>query len=158
MSNGDKLRKAFERMAMFPDIFVLNKQNNKVGEYFENEFEINSLPIEFLEFMKISDGIEMDELIVFSISQNKRLTMTYADYSSNNKINEYCNGFDIKQGDSKFFFFGCDKEGARYAFNKQSADMSVYCLIPSQGREVIKYGCFSDLLLDMIEKHIENNI
>lgn len=156
---NDSLNEIMSKLNSLPDLFVLNKQNcADVQAYFKTNFDCQQLPQEFLEFMKILDGLQIETFTIFSINDKdkKNFVMKFEDYSKEKDVENYCSKMN-KKTKSKLFFFGCDNSGGRFAF-KTNNDNSVYYLNRSKPNQILIYDSFLSLLNNQIEEFIDKKI
>lgn len=157
---NNSLNEIMSKLNSLPSLFVLNKQNCvDVQAYFKTNFNCPQLPQEFLEFMKILDGLQTETFTIFSINDNDKenFVMKFEDYSQEKDVENYCSNLK-KKTKSKLFFFGCDNLGGRFAFKTDSNDNSVYYLNKSKPNQILIYDSFLGLLNDQIEEIIDKKI
>ena len=157
---NNSLNEIMSKLNSLPDLFVVNKQNcADVQAYFKTNFNCEQLPQEFLEFMKILDGLQTDIFTIFSINDKDKenFVMKFEDYSKEEDVENYCSNLK-KKTKSKLFFFGCDNLGGRFAFKIDNNDNSVYYLNRIKLNQILIYDSFLGLLNDKIEEIIDKKI
>ncbi len=155
----EKLNKIITRLKEFPDFFRLKSQKHEnCNTYFSSTFGCKYLPIDFLTFMKILDGLHTEIFTIFSIEQdNESFVMKYDEYSTDNVVNSYFQQFNLRTN-SKLFFFASDNVGGRYAFKTDVQDNKVYYLNATQPDMIIMHNSFLDLVYDTINQYIAKKI
>ena len=156
VSITNNLKRLFNRLSKFPDLFVLHKQTNQnIDEYFET-LGYSDLPLEFLAFISLVDGLKLDNIQIFSVNDNPNfITLKFEDYSSHMAVQNFCSNWI---NNKNYFFFASDSKGGRFAFDLCTNDGLVYYLSPANMGQTIAYGTFISWLEDVIEKTIQNSI
>ena len=154
----EKLNLIISKLKDFPDLFKLRLQNNtNIPQYFGN-FKCSYLPADFMSFMSILDGLNTEIFTVFSIEDdNNQIVMKFEDYSTEEKINNYLNSFNLRTN-AKLFFFAADNVGGRYAFKTDIQDNTVYYINTSSPDMVLMHNSFLDLVNDKINEYISKKI
>ncbi len=155
---NEKVNLIISKLRDFSDLFKLRLQNNSnILQQFKN-YKCSYLPVDFINFMSVLDGLNTEIFTIFSIEDdNNQLVMNFKDYSTEEKINNYLNSFNGKTN-ARLFFFAADNVGGRYAFKTDVQDDKVYYINISSPNMALIHNSFLDLLNDKINEYISKKI
>ena len=154
----EKMMKLFDKLSSYPDFFKLNSQKIKNLKKYFNKFNCSSFPNYFLDFYRITDGMNIGEITFFSINRQKEnYVLLFSDYAKKNNIDEYMKHITIEDKNN-FMFFANDGDGGRFAFKKKNGKDEVYLFSKYKPDEVIIHESFYDWLSCAIDKAVKNQL
>lgn len=119
----EKIEKCIREMTNYPNIFYLTRQvNNNIIHYFDSKFNLKKLPMDFLLFISIFDGLKTDYFNIFSIytkytKNESSKSLTFYEQSTEEVTLDYLEKLNIYLGTDLFFFADDGKDG-KYALKK----------------------------------------
>lgn len=152
---NNRILECVKKMKEYPQVFRFNVQKNtNISDYFRDKFEAKNLPSDFLDFMSLIDGVLMDNLHLYTITEEGIQVATFERYSSKEYVRNYLllNGFNPE---TPYLFIGQDNERNTLAIRLDNYSNSIYILSYGQDRSIIRYESFADLLEERISQALD---
>lgn len=152
-----KMQTCFEIINELPKKFVKNEQTVDAQEYLLKNFDCINIPLDILNFLTLTDGINIGFASFYSVSkQNKSIpALTFEEYSNEEENFNFSNAFNLATKTEKYFFFGEDGKMGKFAFIKNIPHYNkVYHFKLGITNEVAEYGTFADLLLELLLQNL----